>query len=95
MIIVRIEHAVGNFEAWKRAFENDPVGRQRSGVRKYRILRPNDDPNYVLIDLEFDNINQAEDFRSAMRNLWKSSDAQKVMQDPQMRIVELVETKEY
>ena len=67
--VVRIEHAVDNFDGWKRAFENDPVGRQKSGVRRYRILRPNDDPNFVMIDLEFDNAKEAENFTSAMRNL--------------------------
>jgi len=93
--IVRIEHAVGGFDAWKGAFESDPVGRQKSGVRRYRILRPKDDPNYVMIDMEFDTSKEAENFRSAMRNLWNSPEAQKVMKNPQIRIVELVETKEY
>ncbi len=93
--IVRIEHAVAGFDAWKRAFESDPVGRQKSGVRRYRILRPKDDPNFVMVDLEFDNANDAENFRSGMQNLWNSPEAQRVMQNPQLRIVELVETKEY
>jgi hypothetical protein len=93
--IVRIEHAVSSFDAWKRAFESDPVGRQKSGVHRYRILRPKDDPNFVMIDLEFDNVKDAEKFRSGMQNLWNSPEAQRVMKNPQLRIVELVETKEY
>lgn len=51
MIILQIEHPVPSFEEWKRAFDSDPVDRQRSGVRRYRILRPVDDPNFVVIDL--------------------------------------------
>src|SRR5450759_3717246 len=40
---------------WKKAFDGDPVGREKSGVRRYRILRPIDDANDVMIDLEFSN----------------------------------------
>ena len=52
MPTVRIEHAVPNFEQWKRAFDSDPVNRKGSGVRGYQVLRAQDDPNHVMIDLE-------------------------------------------
>jgi len=93
--IVHIEHAVGGFDAWMGAFKSDPVGRQKLGVRKYRILRPNDDPNFVMLDLEFATTKEAEIFGTSMRNLWNSPEAQRFMKNPQLRIVELVETKEY
>jgi hypothetical protein len=38
MYILRIEHAVPDFAAWKKAFDSGPLGRKRSGVRRYRIL---------------------------------------------------------
>jgi hypothetical protein len=94
-IMLRIEHAVNNFESWKRIFDSDPLGRQKSGVRRYSILRPTDDPNYVMIDLEFDGLKEAENFRSGLQNLWGSEKAQKVMLNPKLRIVEQMETKEY
>ena len=56
---LKIEHAIVNFETWKEAFERDPIGRERSGVRSYRICRPVDDPNYVIIDLDFDGASEA------------------------------------
>ena len=62
MAILRIEHPVPDFDAWKAAFDSDPVGRQRGGVRRYRVLRPVDDPNFVLVDLEFDSSSEAESF---------------------------------
>ena len=55
MPILQIEHSVREFDAWKAAFDSDPVGRERGGVRRYRIVRPVDDPNYVAVDLEFDS----------------------------------------
>jgi hypothetical protein len=92
MHILRIEHPVPNFDAWKEAFDSDPVGRERSGVRRYRILRPTDDPNYVMIDLEFDAASEAEAVQAALRELWGRVD---VMHSPQAQIVEVVEIKEY
>ena len=92
MHILRIEHPVPNFDDWKEAFDSDPMGREQSGVRRYRILRPTDDPNYVMIDLEFDSAREAEAAEAALRELWGRVE---VMHSPQARIVEEVEHKEY
>jgi hypothetical protein len=92
MHILRVEHAVPDFDAWKEAFDSDPIGREEGGVRRYRILRATDDPNRVMIDLEFDSSSEAEAFHAKLRDLWDRVD---VMRDPQARIVEAVESKEY
>jgi hypothetical protein len=91
--ILRIEHAVPNFDGWKQAFDSDPADRKGSGVRRYQVLRSVDDPNYVLIDLEFDTLEEAEGLLTKWRRVW-SGDGQKVMRNPQARIVETVETIE-
>jgi hypothetical protein len=67
MYMLRIEHPVPNFEGWKRAFDGDPVGREKSGVRRYQILRAVNDPNYVMVDLEFDTAKQAKALLAAIR----------------------------
>ena len=67
MIVLHIEHPVPDYEAWKQAFDADPSGREKSGVRRYRILRAMDDPNYVMIDLEFDTTDGAEALLSSLR----------------------------
>jgi hypothetical protein len=90
--ILRIEHPVPNYDAWKEAFDSDPISRGQSGVRRYRILRPTDDPNYIMIDLEFDSASEAEAVHSALRELWSRVG---VMHSPQARIVEAVESREY
>lgn len=94
MYILRIEHPVPDFDGWKKAFDSDPVGREKSGVRRYRVLRAIDDPNYVMIDLEFDTASQAEALLAAMRVVWGRVEGT-IMLNPQARIVEAVETKEY
>jgi hypothetical protein len=94
MPILRIEHSVPDFDGWKRAFDSDPVDRKKSGVRRYQVLRSIDDPNYVMIDLEFDTQSEAEALLAAMREVWSRVQG-KVVLDPQARIVETVKTKEY
>jgi hypothetical protein len=93
MTVLHIEHPVPDYEAWKRAFDADPVGRERSGVRRYRILRAIDDPNYVMIDLEFDTAGDAESLLASMRVIWDRVQGT-LMSDPRARIVEAVETTE-
>lgn len=55
MPVVQIEHPIRDFETWKATFDRDPIGREASGVRRYEIYRPVDDPNYVAVDLEIDS----------------------------------------
>jgi len=94
MYILRIEHPVADFDGWKKAFDSDPVGREKSGVRRYRVLRPIDDAKYVMIDLEFDTADQAQALLATMRVVWGRVQG-KIMLNPQARIVEAVETKGY
>jgi hypothetical protein len=90
--ILQIEHPVRDFADWKKAFDNDPVGRERGRVRRYRIFRPVDDSNYVGIELEFDGRAEAEAFLRHLRELWSRAVAQGLIEDPQTRIVEVVES---
>ncbi|HYN80609.1 MAG TPA: hypothetical protein VES88_03840 [Gemmatimonadaceae bacterium] len=93
MPIVRIEHSVPSFERWRQAFDSDPADRKGSGVRRYRVFRLRDDPNYVMIDLEFDTMPEAEAFVATMRRIW-GGPGKSVMQNPTARIAEVVEVKE-
>ena len=91
MPTLRIEHAVPDFTRWKQAFDSDPADRKGSGVRRYEVSRSVDDPNFVMIDLEFDSVGEAEGLLAKMRRVWGSDQGQKVMRNPQARIVETVE----
>jgi len=94
MYVLRIEHPVPSYEGWRVAFDSDPVGRERLGVRRYQVLRPADDPNYIMIDLEFDSKGEAETFLAALRELWGRVEGT-VLRNPQARIVEKIESKEF
>jgi hypothetical protein len=94
MTTLRIEHPVADFAAWKEAFDADPVGREHSGVRRYRVMRPVDDDRFVLIDLEFDTPEEAEGLLAAMRAVWTRVTGT-LISDPVARIVETVEGRSY
>ena len=89
MYLVRVEHDVPDYHAWKAAFDSDPLGRERAGVRRHRISRAADDPGHVMIDLELDSREQAEAFVDGLHGLWERVD---VMRNPSARIAELVES---
>ena len=92
MPILHIQHPVPNFEGWKRAFESDPMDRKGSGVRRYHIHRSVADPNFVMIDLEFDTLPEAERLLERLRQLWAGPGGA-VMRNPEAWIVETIESK--
>lgn len=93
MTVLRIEHAINDFDTWKAAFDRDPADRKGSGVRRYTIHRPVDDPLYVMLDLEFDSVTDAEGLLATLQEVWKSAAAAPALAgSPQSRILDAVET---
>jgi len=92
MITLHIEHPVRDFAGWKAAFDSDPAGRERAGVRRYVISRPVDQPLYVMIDLEFDDRGRAEKMLAVLENVWQTPRARgAVAGDVKTAIIEQVE----
>lgn len=75
MYTLRIEHAIGNYDSWKRAFDRDPARRRESGVRRHRVLRPSGDHHRVTSDLDFDALSDARALLDAMLRVWRSRQA--------------------
>ena len=88
----QVEHGVESFGAWKQTFDSDPLGREQSGVRRYRIFRAADDPEYVLHGAEFDTADEAEALHERLKELWSRVD---VMRNPNARVFEAVGGGEY
>jgi hypothetical protein len=94
--VVQLEHPIRDFATWKAAFDADPIQREASGVRSYRIYRPVDDPNYVAVDLVLDTQAHAEAFKNALEVLWRSPQAAPALAGvPRARIVDVAESKYY
>jgi hypothetical protein len=93
MILLHIEHPVMDFDNWKASFDNYAELRQKSGVRRFQVSRPIDNPNFAMIDLEFDSLSEAEALLGAVQQVWQRVGG-KLINDPQWRFSEVVETKE-
>jgi hypothetical protein len=101
MYTLKIEHGIRDFDTWKVAFDRDPIDRKRSGVRRHRICQPVDDRQLVLVDLDFDNRNDAAAFLEALRTVWSRADLSPGLSrnsdaaSPRTAIVEQVEDHQY
>ncbi|MBK9271910.1 MAG: hypothetical protein IPM48_10080 [Saprospiraceae bacterium] len=93
MITLRIEHKIANYEAWKKAFDSDPINRKQSGVKSYRVYRPADDDFFIIIELDFDNIGQALATQAALNKMFGNIDG-KIIFGPQTKILNIIETVE-
>lgn len=93
MYVLNIWHTVSDYEEWKRTFDSDPLGREASGVRRYSIERPLDDPSTVIGELEFDSLAEAETFASKLEELWKGPGG-RLVSNAGHRITELVEQRQ-
>jgi hypothetical protein len=62
MPTLHIEHPITDFDTWSAAFNGVADVRRQAGVRAQRVQRPVDDPNYVVVDLDFDTTEEAEAF---------------------------------
>jgi hypothetical protein len=74
MPTLHIEHAITDFGTWNDAFTRFAGIRKQSGVRRERVRQPVDDPRYVVIDLDFDTVGEAENFLGFLRaKVWSSA----------------------
>lgn len=92
MYTLQIEHSITDFSTWKAAFDRDPVGRSASGVLSHRIGRPIGEPQYIVVELDFEDLAQAEQLLMNLRTqVWRSpANAPALAGAPRTRIVETV-----
>jgi hypothetical protein len=96
MPILQFEHSIKDFTMWKAAFDRDPIDRRGLGVRRHRVYRPLDDPNYVVGELEFETAAEARACGDALRRLWGSGRAAPALVGaPRVRIIETIEDRDY
>jgi hypothetical protein len=90
MATLHIEHPITDFGIWNAAFARFAEARSRAGVRAQRVLRPVDDPEYVVVNLDFDTVEDAEKFLGFLRaTVWVSTqNAPALAGKPQARVLE-------
>jgi heme-degrading monooxygenase HmoA len=62
MQYVLVIHEVENYDKWKPFFDEDAVYRERSGSKGSRVFRSADNPDEIVILLEWDDLNNARKF---------------------------------
>ena len=74
----------------KKAFDSDPVNRKVSAVRRFRIYRPVDHPSIVMIELDFENLEQAQATQTALPNIFPNIEG-KLIFDIKLNILNIIE----
>lgn len=69
---LHIENTVRDYDQWKAAFDRFERTRAEQGVRSYRVSRRADDPNRVVVDLDFDSLADATRFRELLFKIWRT-----------------------
>lgn len=68
---LHIEHPISDLATWTAAFSGFAEQRRRAGVLAERIQQPDDDPAYIVVDLEFHDIDSARAFRTFLeQRVW-------------------------
>lgn len=70
MTTLHIENKVHDYDEWKVAFDKFDRLRADQGVRSYRVARGVEDPSQITVDLEFDSVHAATDFRGILEKIW-------------------------
>ena len=66
MAYVLIEHEVGDYETFKEVYLDDADRRRRFGCLGGHVFRAADDPQSIVILLEWDTIQRARDFAGSL-----------------------------
>jgi hypothetical protein len=73
MTTLRIEHAITDYQLWRKAFDGFAEARAQAGVRSFAIRFPVDDPRYLMLDPEFDPAGPAQTFADfLLQHVWSS-----------------------
>jgi hypothetical protein len=95
MPTLHIQHSITDFDTWATAFNRFADGRRQAGVTAQRVRRPVGDPNYVVIELDFDSSERAVAFRRFLEtHIWGVQDnAPALVGSPETMILEPVTTE--
>lgn len=68
---LHIEHPISDLATWTAAFSRFAEHRREAGVLAERILQPDDDPAYIVVDLDFADAQGARAFRTFLeQRVW-------------------------
>lgn len=94
MPTLHIEHEITDLTTWLGAFRRFDDARRDAGVTAHRVSQPVDDEHYILVQLDFEELAQAELFKGFLETvIWKSAEASPALVGaPRARILTPVAT---
>lgn len=73
MVTLHIEHAITDYATWRGAFDRFAPTRDDAGVVAARVSQPIDDPKYIVVDLDFETLHEAQAFRRFLQErVWST-----------------------
>ena len=93
---LHIENTVHDYDSWKQAFDKFDRFRADNGVQSYRVTRRTDDPQEVVVELDFDSMGAAEAFGQLLQKVWQTPQSQQhLVAHAEPRILTLVESRTF
>lgn len=76
MATLHIEHEITDLDTWLGAFQRFAGARAQAGATAQRVMRPAEDQRYIVVQLDFGSVEQAEAFKGFLETvIWASSEA--------------------
>ena len=73
MATLHIEHPISDLDTWLGAFNQFAEARRNAGVTAQRIHQPVDDDHYIVLQLDFESVEAAEQFMGFLESVvWQS-----------------------
>lgn len=91
MTTLHIQHPITDIATWTGAFNRMADVRRNAGVLAARVQSPVDDPNYIVIDLDFDTAAAAGTFLNFLKTqVWGTENAPALAGKAETMILETV-----
>ena len=75
MPTLHIEHPISDLGTWLGAFDQFAEARRGAGVTAQRVHQPVDDDRYIVVQLDFTTVEEAEQFKGFLESVvWQSPD---------------------
>ena len=74
MAVLHIQHRIADIDTWLRDFDSRAPARKQHGVTQVHILQAEDDPQYIVELVFFNTADDANKYRTFLReHVWSSS----------------------
>lgn len=71
MPVLLIDYRVQDVVGWRAIFDQDPVGRAQQGVTRHWLYQDCEDPNHLMLSLEFPSAQEAKVSARALEPVWR------------------------